>query len=498
MVACTWPLVLHLGDQAALSTFTGGHVAALSVATHVPPWSTHTALAGWPAGVDFRPLLWPSILLAQGVGALTAYNLTILLVPVANVLGGWVLGRVLFPEPRSALWLGALLAFPPWVRTTLQNGQPEQAVLGLAAALLALTIWASSGPRWRLMSVAPAVALAGISAPHVVLAGMVVIGVWALAGARSEPRRLVALALAALGASAVAAYHGPGFDRTLAHFFTPFGLLEAKNGPQPKRAALLVDLFFRARLPPGRGPWVVHLAYLGPALALAAVLGARATKWAFVAGLVLVALAFGDAGPFRLLSALSSTLAASGTPYRFMLGAVFAFGIVVARTRWAPLVVAISLIEAVLVDPRPLPFALTTVPQDASSLALRGLGAEGKPVLDVPLVAKACREAAAHYLTEAGRSGLPSPLLLRSGADAWGEDSAQLSALERAFSAEDCAAALTPLLTDYGAVVAHDHATCKLRDRDRACLVGALGAGTTEGETTWWRVGAGSGVEKGL
>ena len=482
-VAVTWPLALHLSEVAPRSTFTGGHVAALSIATHVPPWSTHTDLAGWPGGADFRPLLWPTIALAHLVGALTAYNLTILLVPSLNLLGGWALGRALFAENRAALLLGALIAFPPWVRTTLQNGQPEQAILGLAAAILALSVWSVQGTRWRMLLVAPAVALAGISAPHVVLAGLGVLGVWALAGVRTERRRLVVLALAGVGAGAVARYHAPGFDGSITHFFAPFGLLDATAGPTPKRAARLVDLFFEARLPPGRGPWVVHLAYIGPPLAVAAALGAARSRWAVVAGLVLVVAAFGDAGPFRWISGLSSTIAASGTPYRFIAGAVLAFSIAAARTRWAPLVVAFSLVESALVDPRPLPFALAKMPQDAPAISdVRGA------VLDLPLVSRGCREAAAHYLAEAGRNGRASPLLLRSGVGAWGADPSRLAALEGAFSAPDCAARLPPLLNDFAVVTAHDHGDCRLPKAHIACLTQVLGVGTTVGETTFWAI----------
>ncbi len=480
----SWPLALHLGDSAPVSVFTGGHLAALSVATHVPPWSVHTDLSGWPSGADFRPLLWPSIALAHLVGPLAAYDLTVLLVPVLNVLGGWALGRVIYGRGAAAVWLGALLALPPWVRTTLQNGQPEQAVLGVAAALLALALWAEGGPRWRAALLLPAFTLAGISAPHVTLAALAIVGVWAVASRTAWSKRIPVAASALLGGWLVSQYHGPGFDTSIAHFFAPFGLLDAHNGPQPKRAALLSDLFFRARTPPGKPPWVVHLAYLGPVLGLAALVNARRRPWAFAAGFVLLVLAFGDAGPFHLLTLLSPTLAASGTPYRFMLGVIVAFAAVVADSRWAPLVLAVSIAETLLVDPRPLPFALNPVSLDASSPAL---AAEGTgPVLDVPLVGRGCREAAAHYLTEAGRSGRPSPLLLRSSEDAWGDRQDHARALQEAFDAPNCAEVLPPLLTEYTAVVLHRHAGCPVREKTEACLSRVLGGPTVSGEVEWW------------
>lgn len=486
-VAATWPLAASLGHLAPASVFTGGHVAALSVGTGVPPWSTHTDLAGWPLGVDFRPLLWPALGLARMVGALAAYDLTVLTTPLLNVLGGALLGRVLFGAGHPAVALGLLLAFPPWVRTTLQNGQPEQALLGYGAAAMAAAVWAATGPRGRLLVVAPAVALAGVSAPHVVLGTLVLVGVWALAGARREPRRLAALALAGVGALAVSAYHAPGFDRSVPHFFAPFGLLEAANGPAPKRAVLASDLFLPARMPPGRGPGVLHLGYLGAPLALAGLWSAwrvapRGERWPLVAALLGLALAFGDTGPFGWLGALSSTLAASGTPYRFMIAVLLALAILVARSRWAPVVAALSLAEAVWVDPRPLPFPTVEWPVDAGV----DLGSGDGPVLDLPLASRSCREPAAHYLAEAGRHGRPSPLLLRSAELAWGADAASASALAQAFSSPDCAEALAPLVAGFGAVVVHPHVGCKVRGSERACLARVLGPPERAGDVEYW------------
>lgn len=503
-VLATWPLVLQLGTAASASPFTGGHVAALSVATGVPPWSVHTDLAGWPNGVDFRPLLWPSIALAHLVGPAAAYGLTLLLTPLVNVLGGAVLGRALGMTGREPAALGALLAFPPWVRTTLQNGQPEQALLGVGALVVALGIWASHADIRRTLFVPAGVALAGISAPHVVLAALGVLGAWAVVGewgwgdarspdpvgsagergaSRRWPRRLLVLAAAALGAAGVAAYHAPGFDRELAHFFAPFGLLEAANGPAPKRAVMAADLFWSARLPPGRGPWVVHLGYLGLPLVLAALAGLRRAPWAFVAAAGLLVCAFGEDGPFGLLASLSPTLAASGTPYRFTLGVVLALAVLVARTRLAWIVALLSLGEAVLVDPRPLPFALSPITRDPPAPELEtGEGA----VLDLPLVRRACRDGAAHYLTEAGRRGRPSPLILRSGELAWGDQADTARALEAAFAAPDCAERIGVMLKPYGAVVAHRHRGCQVRVQELTCLEAVLGPGVDRGDTVTW------------
>jgi hypothetical protein len=503
-VAATWPLAAELGQAAPASPFTGGHVAALSVATRVPFWSTHTDLAGWPGGVDFRPLLWPSILLARLTGPEAAYGLTLLTTPLVNVLGGVILGRALRFDGRAPVALGALLAFPPWVRTTLQNGQPEQALLGVGAMVVALGVWSLRGAAWRPLLVAPVVALAGVSAPHVVLAALGVLAAAVGLGgegpgdapgpvtggsadvaraSRRWGRRAAVLAAAALGAAAVARYHTPGFDRSVAHFFAPFGLLDADNGPVPKRAVMAADLFAPARRPPGRGPWVVHLGYVGVPLLAAAITGVRRAPWALVAAGGLLICAFGDAGPYGLLARLSPALSASGTPYRFTLGVVLALAVLVCRTRVAWLVAALSVVEAAWVDPRPLPFERAALPVDEPAPELADTRG---PVLDLPLVGRSCREGAAHYLAEAGRRDRESPLLLRSGDLAWGDALPDAQALDAAFRAPECVTKLGPLLEPYGAVVAHRHAGCRLETRVVSCLEGALGPGREHGDTTTW------------
>ncbi len=487
-VGLTWPSAI---DRAVLptSTFTGGHVAALAVATRT--WAPHTVLSGWPLGVDFRPMLWPSIVLAHVVGAPAAYALTLVLTPAANVLGGWVLGRVLFGEARAALCLGALLAAPPWVRTTLQNGQPEQALLGIGAASFALMVWAAEGARWRLALVAPVVALAGITAPHVILATLGVVAVWAVAGVRAAPRRAAALGLALVGALGVAAWHAPGFDASIDHFFAPFGLLDASAGPAPKRAVLASDLFFAARMPPGKGPGVIHLGYVGLPLALgAAWAGWRtpgAPRWALFAAAGLLVLAFGEAGPFRWVAALSATLAASGTPYRFVLGVVLALSLVVARSRVAPWVAALSLAEAAWVDPRPLPFPTEAWAQHPTA----PIPAGQSPLLDLPVVSRSCREAAAHYLAEAGTHGRPTPLYLRSGPLAWGADDTTPARIAAALGAADCAERLPAAVAGFGVVVAHTHGPCRVRPSELRCLTDALGPPAPGEGVRVWTVAAG-------
>ncbi|MBM4368350.1 MAG: hypothetical protein FJ102_19205, partial [Deltaproteobacteria bacterium] len=207
-VVVTWPLVLAPWNTLAWSPFAEGHAAALGFAARSAPWATHLSLAGWPSGVDFRPLLWPASLIAVATGSVLAYAILLVIIPALNVLGGVALGAALRMEPRAAAVLGALLAFPPWVRTTLQNGQPEQAWLGLGAAVLAVIVSCTRQRGLAWAGIPLVVFAGGVATPHVVIAAMLLLGAWAAWGARSEPSRLVAVGLAALGVAGVVAWHG--------------------------------------------------------------------------------------------------------------------------------------------------------------------------------------------------------------------------------------------------------------------------------------------------
>ncbi len=477
-VAATWPLALSPWSTLAWSPFAEGHAAALGFAARTLPWDTHLDLAGWPSGVDFRPLLWPASMLSVATGSILAYAILLVTIPALNVLGGVGLGAALRLPPGAAAMLGALLAFPPWVRTTLQNGQPEQAWLGLGAGVVAAAIACAErrGPLWAAVPII--VFAGGIAAPHVVIAAMVLLGAWALWGARDTPSRLVVVPLAAVGVAGVVAWHGAGLvDDSL---FAPLGTLDDHAGPVLKHSSVAFDLFLPARPPPGKGPWVVHLGYVGLPLLLGAVAGRRAAPWALgAAGLALV-LALGDNGPMRWLG---GALHPSAVPYRFTLAVVMALAVAACTTRWGPWLALLSLVEAVAIDPRPLPFETALVRLDPSAHAL----AEGDgPVLDLPVASTTCRKLAGHYLVEAGRHGRPVPLVLRTGFDAYGEERARMEAIDAALLSPDCAERLPGLLGNYTAVVAHRHAYCLFRESQLNCLRKVLGPGEEAGEVYWW------------
>ncbi len=477
-VAATWPLAMSPWSTLSWSPFAEGHAAALGFAARTPPWNTHLELAGWPSGVDFRPLLWPASLLAVATGSLLAYAILLVAIPALNVLGGVCLGAALRMPPAAAAILGALLAFPPWVRTTLQNGQPEQAWLGMGAAVVAAAI-ACAERRGSAWAAVPIVVFAGgVATPHVVIASMLLLGSWSLWGARASPPRLLVVPLAALGAAGVVAWHGAGLvDDSL---FAPLGTLDDHAGPVLKQSAVAFDLFLPARPPPGKGPWVVHLAYVGLPLLLGAVAGRKATPWALAAAAVALVLALGDHGPMRWLG---GALHPSAVPYRFTMAVVMGLAVAAASTRWGPWLAILSLLEAAVIDPRPLPFETALVRLDPSAEVIGdGQGA----VLDLPVASTTCRKLAGHYLVEAGRHGRPVPLVLRSGFEAYGEEAPRMAAIDAALLSPDCAERLPGLLGNYTTVVAHRHAYCLFRESQLNCLRKVLGPGEESGEVYWW------------
>lgn len=514
-VAITWPTILDIRTVSSISRFAEGHIAALGIMARTPPWETWTPLAGAPHGVDFRPLLWPVGLLARATGAVAAYNLLLIATPALNLLGGWLLGKALGLGGNRAAALGAALSLPAWVRVTLQNGQPEQALLGSGALLIAAVVWASRGSAARMALIPVATFGLGVATPHVVLGSLVVAGAFGVFTRRLRP--LITASLALLGALAVGEYHSPGFDTSVPHFFAPFGLLDAAEGPVPKRSIQWLELILPAALPPGKAPFVLHLGYVG--LPLFAGAAWAASRWMRsgrnagqadpsvlgfgVAGVACIGFAAADAG---LFAPFSATLAASGTPYRFILGAVLAFSVAAAYTRGIWPVAILSLAEAVQVDPRALPFPTWRLPNDVSSadIARRTVGFDSTPesaardapadiigrdriLLDLPPPGT-CRSVAGHYLIEAGEHGLPVPLSLRSGADALPHAPTLSGQLESALNAPDCPGQLAPLLAGFDVVVAHRHDSCLLRETQLRCIQTVLGTGHQTSEVSWWFV----------
>ncbi len=496
---------------APLTRFTDGHL--LGIALWAEPLrhgvlpSLHTPVVAWPTGADLRPLLWPSTLLGALVGVPLALSLTFAVVPAFNLVCGWVLGGVLGRAPAGRALLGGLLAFHPWVIETLANGQVEQSVLGGAALQLAAAHHATRtrSPGWVLL---PGVvtALVGWAAPHVALAGCLVIGLWGLVDVVREPgtrlRWLLVLGAVAAGALAVQAYHAPSFSPGV-HVFAPKGSEGRPTG--------LVDLpeattLQRLLLPPiaTTPPPVFHPNWLGAVLLLSAGWASardRAARGGLVVAAVLVVFSLGSSIgvggaaiplPWAALAALAPTVSQSMSAYRLVMGAVLAMAVVASagprRSGVAVLVIALALGESLAFSTRPLPLPAQPAPTDASRAALaRGAG----PVLDLPLAGPTCPLGTAHYLVVAAATGRPVPLQLTNPRAGYAAVPGLAADISRAWAREDCPARLAALVArwPFTTLVLHEHdPTCPIVDRMPRCLEAAFGAGTVAAGVRWWEV----------
>jgi hypothetical protein len=500
--------------RAPFTRFTDGHLLGISLwaqplrAGILPTF--HTPVVAWPTGADLRPLLWPTTLLGALLGAPLALAITFALVPAFNLGGGWLLGKVLGRGPAGCALLGGLLAFHPWVLETLANGQVEQAILGGAALQLAAALFAARSPSWW-APVLPGVttALLGWAAPHVALAGCLVIGLWALvemAPRRSDglpPRRarwLVVVGAVALGALAVQAYHGPSFAPGI-HVFAPKG---SEGRPTGLADLPEVTSLRGLLLPPDMrvAPPVLHPNWLGWVLLGTAAWAAgreRSARGGLVVAAVLVLFSLGPgitlAGatiplPWAALAAVAPTISQSLSAYRLVMGAVLALAVVASagpRSVSVSLVaIALALGEAAAGATRPLPLRSQSAYADTSRAAL---AAGAGPVLDLPLAGPTCPNGTAHYLLEAAATGRPVPLQLTNPRAGYAAVPGLVAGINRAWSAEDCPAQLRTMVDKwpFTTLVLHRHdRDCPAPPRVAPCLEAALGPGTTEGGVTWW------------
>ena len=502
--AAVWPVPLTPLALVSDTTFTEGHRVALGFADG----TLGPRLLDIAGGADFRSLLWPADLLASVVGPVLALNLLFVLTPAFNAVCGWLLGAALGLGGWSRFVLGAAVAFNPWVHSTLANGQLEQAVIGGAALVWAVALVAER--RVWLAPVLTVTTLAvGAAAPHVALAACLGLPVWAAGSvvrARHEPRAaariggvwLALLGAAALGAWLSARYHAPSFDAVV-RLFAPFGSVDAApTGGHVKRAVLLRDLFTPPGAPPRLANGVVHSGYLGLPLLLAALGGAWWRRSPLLAGLACLVLAFGAGStvplPYAALEALSPTIAASGTPYRFLVGALVGLAASAAVIPWGPrgalALVALLWADAWRGDPRALPLATNVVTVDSSAIALR----EGSgPVLDLPVSGPRCKEGATHFLLEATVHHRPIPVVMRAQWEAWpapglgrAADRAFARRVEAGLTACDPAVIAEIRAAGFTSIVAHGHRDCNLSAAETTCLRSAFGSGTAEGKVVWW------------
>jgi hypothetical protein len=476
--------------------FTSGHLFACSLAraeVHLHGFiPDHTFLVGWPAGAAYNPVMWPTVALALALEPVVAVWLTFALTPVVNAVCAVMLARKLGMSPIAQAVGGGLLAWNPWVRETLANGQLEQAWPGVVALLWTgalSTKQATTGNSWRLPLLGLGAAACGASFPHLAVGGGAGLGVLLLVEAALTDRRwgkvtVVLLAVAA-GLLAAGAWHATGYNAAI-NAFAPKGSSGTPGSLDGLPEAAALSAFVVPPSPPTTSSGVLHCAWLGWVMPVAAVLGlvrgrAKAAPLG-VAALALLVLALGpNIGPiplpYALLAKLSDTLARSGSPYRMVGAATVALAMLAAsgvrRNGVGALLVGVAWVETMHFGTRPLPYVGRQIDRDP---VVAALNAHEGAVLDLPLGSKTCD--AGHYAQQATRRQRPVSVITS------GVPYSATKGLVRKFalaeSQADCGLALRELVAreGYSSVVLHDHG-CRVSDKLRSCLKSAFGAGNT-------------------
>ncbi len=479
--------------------FVEGHFVGALLGREGLLWTDRLA----PDGGPLRPLMWPLACLAVVTGPTLAVNLVWTLVPPFNAACGYAFGRSLKASPSGAALTGALLAWAPMVRTTLGNGQVEQAALGGTALIWASCLWTR---RWSLV-VAPAVLLAvGLAAPNIALAaclGLLVLLPWRFV----QDRRHTALlaVLLALVLLPLQAYHGAAYEpgprifapRTAPPQYAVIDLSQAV-GWQATRSENLSDATLRSLVEPvgprGFEAPVVHSPYLGWSLLVLGVAGlAMGRQWvlAGASGILLLACLGSQGGLMSVLGAVVPSVAESSSAYRLVAGLLCALAGLAAALesrlgRWTPLLGILAWAETALLPNHPL--VLPTRPA-LDHPELEALEVDGA-VLDLPLADVPCTAEAMHYLAQVQQHD--GRLLHGAGSLALHPTlGAQAADIHGAFPQADCPEllrrALEPL--ELEAVILHQHQGCRTRlPGAAACLTEAFGEPRGEGTVLWWRL----------
>jgi len=500
-VASVWACLADPVHLAPRSNFAAGHVLAISLGQAAARdghfFATSTALVGWPDQPDFRPLMWPMQLLGLVTPAILAYTLAFLVTPLFNALGGYALGRAWGRDPLPSAALGLLLAWHPWVRETLTNGQIEQSGLGGIALVWAAAAWAQRGPWASVVAPGVLIGLLALAAPHLGLTASVGLALFALTEPRAWRRWLPILAFGAAGALLAAGYHAPNFSDNVQVFWP-------KGSPgQPTHLAGLPEESTLRTLflaPPPLTAETLHPSYLGWVWLLAAFASARGSTAAHrvAAGLFVafafVLLAFGrQIGPlpglFRLLELGSDTIAQSQSPYRMTAGAVVVLALLGSRVlvSWprVALVVALAWAETSLVATRPFPFPAQHFDVDSETAGFReGSGS----ILDLPVIGPKCPDAGVHYSLQAAWRSRPTPVLMSAPAP-YPTLPAFHRQLIEAWQEKPCGPALGEAIRRRGftGVVLHTHLTgCPVQPSFARCLEEAFGPPEESAGLKWW------------
>lgn len=499
-VAASWPMWADPTTIAPRTPFTAGKIFAVALArAQVEQHGrlrTWTELQAWPETATFRPIEWPMEAMGVLVDPPVTVNLWFAGLPLLNALGGLLLGRALGLDRWGVAALAGLCAWTPWVRETLANGQLEQAATGAVALLWATALWARAGGLLRCVPLLAVAALVSVSYPHLALGAAIGLGLWAVADSARARRVLPWIGpLLAVGVALglAAAWHAPNYDEGL-QVFTPKG-----SSGRPATLTGLPNVATLASLVwPDRAlttsSETLHPRYVGLVVLAAALVGARRQPAAAVAAAGLLVLALGDQlaagvpGPHALLSALSSSIRESASPYRMVGAAGVALAAAAAslpRGPWALVLVAAAWADTAWAGSRPLPYAQQHFPRDPVHLPFRE---HQGAILDLPLVGPRCPAGTYHYALEATRRHRPTPVLVSSPMIY-----PRVPGLPRrvadATAAEHCGAAFRALVQQVGftGVVLHTHdPACPAPRALGRCLEAAFGPGEAVPGLRWW------------
>lgn len=508
-VILSWPTLLHPSTLAPLTAFTEGHLLAIGLGAEQFPDILFTKQLGWPNGVYFRPLLWPSLPLAMIFGPVVSFNLLYWTAPLSGALGGLALGRSLGMTPAQQTALGGLLAWNTWVYNTLANGQIEQCYMGAVALIWAAALKSvDQGGPWLLVSGLLTLAF-GLAAPHTLLvAALGIVGLALVDCLRWAPKRwgfwvinAVLMGSAALG---VLRYHSPAVAGAMS-VFSPKSRATGYVAPWQFEDASLQSLIGWQQKATGEGPAVIHSTSLGWVCLGAVACGLffwkeqrRYKLMFFLSALICINAAMGLAFTVNgasiptllgLMAKFSPTIERSASTYRMAMGGMVSLSVLAALAvrgpRSAILLVLLAWIEVGVVRTRGIPMrtAAVFVPDYTASLS-----SKTGPILDLPINDGACPEAVYHYALASTAHHRPLYHTLRLGPEAYGSFMATTPLISQVLAAPDCSTRLPELLKRLApeSIVLHKDTHCRVPTTAESCLDATLGPGQQQGQHVIW------------
>lgn len=486
-----------------ITEFTEGHLAGTAVG--VVEWEKDSLFdlfvdeIGWPDGLVYRPMMWPSIALGIFVGPVMALNLLWSYVLSCNAVCGFFLVRVLGLSRVSAVVAGSLMAWNPWVRTTLSNGQFEQSFIGVIALIWGM-VFLSEQYRWLgVLGTFFAVLLGGLAVPNIVLTGLIalpVLGAWRVMG---NIRRMVPWSLCACaticGGLLVNGYQSAGFSSDEPQFFSP---RRADDASMDNTATL--DSLFSAPIKRVANNQVAHIPYQGEIWPKAGVVGAlvggNIGVMSLLATVDMLHFSLGPSVevkdntyflPVSWLAYYAPILAQSGSYYRFALGGFIGFALCIAagihRVRGYSLIVSIflggwlireSIQETENMKGHPIPLSASEAFSHPAIDELQG----GKgAVLGLPLLKNMnCDKGSFGYVKEYWQHRRPilhtmePPIRYRS-------NEPKISRLMRVLDDSKCSAKISATIRrlGVGAVILYTQSQCNLSQEQKDCLQEGLG-----------------------